>query len=168
MNMTNWPRYLVAGVLLLPSVAFAQTAAMPSKPDFTAMKYFTGSWTCTTTKSTNLKRVGTTSKWVNAIDPTGYWLVLANETGKTYLTYDAKTSRWVSQYLGNTGDYGTQTSPGWAGNTLVVKDAVNSGGDPLGTLTMTKISESEYTAHYAAAMPKGGYSDEASCVKTAS
>ena len=140
--------YLFTAVLLTQSIGVVQATAAAPKPDLSSMNYFVGSWTCKRTKNPDKSRIGTTLHFTVANDSAGAWMVVNGSQGKTYVTQDPKTKRWISEFVGSNGDYGAGESMGWSGNTMVWKDTITSGGDPLGSQTFTKTSATSYTSNY--------------------
>lgn len=139
----------------LTATRLAGAQTVPPKPDFSPMRYFVGSWTCTHLKNPDPVLINTTFAFTGAMDPGGYWELLAFRAGQLNITYDSRTKQWVFVYLGNGGDYGLLTTDGWHGNTLTLKDVVNAGGEPLGSATFTKLSNSQYRAAYTVKTSKG-------------
>ena len=90
------------------------------KPDFTAMKFLIGSWTCSNVSS---RRPGPfTTTEVYSMDPTGYWLLRADTTqtaswiptvghGQTRYTFDSGTKRWVRISTSDNGGFSVATAP---------------------------------------------------------
>jgi hypothetical protein len=64
-------------------------------------------------------------------------------TSDTYYTYDPQMKKFVSVNLDDFGGYGIASSPGWNGNTMVWTDRSALDGS-VGTVTITKVSDSEY------------------------
>ena len=154
---------LVAG-LLGTAPGYAQT--INPKPDFSAMKYFLGSWTCTHVHSPNPALINTTFAFTGAMDPGGYWELLAFTAGQLNITYDPKTKQWVFVYLGNGGDYGLLMTDGWHGDSLTLKDVIDSGGEPLGVASFKKLNPIQYTASYTVKTAKGTDRYEEFCRRT--
>ncbi|MDQ6770654.1 MAG: hypothetical protein M3Z54_11790 [Gemmatimonadota bacterium] len=130
----------------------------PAKPNFSAMNFQLGTWTCSSQSSRRPAPYITTS--VTTIDPSGYWMVTKSETAKTswapaalatdWVTYDADTHRWVDINTGDYGGYGATTSPGWNGNTIVWTDPLfKAGMDAMAVTptTTTKDSDTKTTSH---------------------
>jgi hypothetical protein len=132
---------------------------MPPKPDFSAMKFLLGTWSCSIKSSR--RPAAYTTITTNSIDPTGYWMVGKDTTqkmswfpyetnGTDMTTYDADAHRWVDVYTGDQGGYGVTTSPGPKGNTIVWTDALFT--PTKNTLAetptiVTKVSNSKTTAY---------------------
>ena len=169
MNQLRLVGLVTALVLAAPGGTAAQTAPAP-KPDFSSLAFFNGNWTCTRTKSPNPKRVGSTYRFMAALDPSGYWqtyrVVEGDVATDGHLTYDATAKAWTFLYVSSTGDYGVATSPGWTGTTMVYKDVLNGGGAPLGSSTFTKTSDTALTREYAVTTPTGTLTYTSSCVKS--
>jgi hypothetical protein len=156
---------LVLAVLVTGVVASAAgsgiestPAPLPPKPDFSSMKFLSGTWTCTTKSSRRPASFVVTSS--AGMDPTGYWMVTKSLSHKVswapydihstdLVTYDAGSHRWVDIYTDDQGGYNVATSPGWNGNSIVWTDAViTTQGNVASTTptTITKVSDSKTTA----------------------
>jgi hypothetical protein len=155
----------LAFAVLATSVASAQMASSSSTNPF-ANDYFNGTWTCTTTKDPDKKMVGKSETMTTAAVGK-HWQRITLPEGQIWITRDPKLKKYVSEYIGDDGSYGMGETTGWTGNTLVVKDTVNAGNAPLGVLTFTKKSASEYTNTYVVKTPKGTMTSEGTCKKKA-
>jgi hypothetical protein len=149
-----------------PAVAPAQTPPGPPKPDLSPMTFFLGSWSCNISSSPNPKRLGMLSKAAVALDPGGYWLQQTTEHGTSFITWDAKKQLWAFIGVGAAG-YGVGTSPGWTGDTLLVSDAYNSGDEPLGSTTFTRVGDTAFNVTYTVPGP-APVSETQACTKAAS
>ena len=144
-----WRASLVLALLIaMMSVASAKT-------DFRPMSYFVGNWLCKYMVNPDSSLVGKTFTFSGTMDPAGYWEVLNLENGTLNVTRDAATKQWVFVYTGYGGDYGVLMTSGWHGNTLVLKDVVDSGGAPLGSTTFTRSSDRQYSATYTVSTAHG-------------
>jgi hypothetical protein len=172
--------FLVALAMLAlasPLVASAQTATpVPdAKPDLTPMMYLVGSWTC---HSQNPARPGDrveSQVWRVTMD--GRYLqghvespsfdAMRSRTivEEDYLTFDPVMKKWVLVAVDNFGGYGISTSPGYTGNTAVWTDTVTSGGNPPGTATFTKTSDTKTTFVFTNPTPKGQSRITGTCTK---
>lgn len=130
----------------------------PPKPDFSSMNFNLGSWTCSTQSARRPAPYITTI--VTTMDPSGYWMVSKSTTAKSawapmarttdWITWDADTHRWIDLTVGDYGAYGTQTSPGWVGNSMTWTDMLfKPGADVIAVtpVTTTKVSDSNLTQH---------------------
>ena len=153
-------------IVAAATIAFAATSPTiestpipgPPKPDFSAMKFLLGNWTCSTKSSRRPSAYTTTS--TASIDPTGYWMVTKSVQHKTswvpqdlsatdMTTYDADAHRWVDVLTGDWGGYNVSTSPGWHGISMVWTDAVISPQGNVASTTptiVTKVSDTKTTA----------------------
>src|SRR5579864_2797997 len=105
-------------IVAAATIAFAATSPTiestpipgPPKPDFSAMKFLLGNWTCSTKSSRRPSAYTTTS--TASIDPTGYWMVTKSVQHKTswvpqdlsatdMATYDSDAHRWVDVLTGD-------------------------------------------------------------------
>jgi hypothetical protein len=136
--------FFFAFVALLGSPA---QSAPSTKPDFAAFAFLEGSWSCTIVRDADAKSIGQNYPFVVTADPSGFWFVATTPHTKRYLGYDSTTKKWSTTALTTDGKSYADTSPGWSGNTIVFTDAFNSDGSPLGSTTLTKVSEHEYTMH---------------------
>lgn len=149
--------------ILASSAASAQMNASPSSNP-SAIDYFDGAWACTTTKDPDKKMVGKTET-VTTSAVGKHWQKTTFTGGQVWVTYDQKLKKYVSEFIGDDGSYGMGEASGWTGNTFVVKDTLNSGNQPLGTLTFTKKSATEYTNAYVVQTPKGTMVSGGTCTK---
>lgn len=158
-------------------VASAQNATpVPDpKPDLSSQMYLVGTWTC---HSKNPDRPGDrveTDTWRLSLD--GRYLQEHTESPsfdpmrsrtiveENYMTYDPAVKKWVTISVDNFGSYGMSTSPGPTGNTMVWTDTVSSGGNPLGSATITKNSDTKTSFVYTAPSPKGPTKITGTCTK---
>lgn len=160
------------------SLALAQTATpVPDlKPDLSPQMYLVGTWTC---HSKNPDRPGDrveTDTWRLSLD--GRYLQEHTESPsfdpmrsrtiveENYVTYDPVVKKWVFISVDNFGGYGVSTSPGYTGNTIVWTDTVSSGGNPLGSATITKNGDTKTTFVYTSPSPKGPTKITGTCTKS--
>lgn len=115
-------------------------APKPAKPDFSAMMFLNGSWTCSTKSARRPAPYITTN--TTSIDPSGYWQVTKSTVkamawfpyptqGTDWVTYDSSTNRWVDVFQGDFGGYGVSTSPGWSGDSSTWTDALFKPGTDI-------------------------------------
>ena len=143
---------LVSALLLVSGrAALAQTA--PSA--LASMGFFNGAWTCKRLSSPDKTAIGTTFAFRGNVEQGGNWEMLAFSDGQLNVSYDPILKRFVFLYLGNAGEYGVFTSPGWKNNVLRLSEAVTSDGERLGAATFTRRSPSVFTSSYAMPTPKG-------------
>jgi len=156
---------LVVASLALGSVALAdatpgvETTPIPvnTKPDWSAMKFYLGTWHCSTKSSRRPSAYETTETY--AMDSTGYWMVLRTAYAKIawatlaasvdMYTYDVQQKRWVDVMTDDQGNYDVSYSPGWKGATIVWTDTLfTPGPDIIATTptTWTKVSDSKRTS----------------------
>lgn len=136
----------------------APTYPVPVKPDFSSMKFLTGTWKCAS-HSERRGNEATLSTITYTMAPDGYFMksltkspkVSYSAVGSTttdWYTYDNDAKRWIDITVGSYGAYGYSTSTGWSnGRMLWGADSFLPNGDytsSTGTL-MTKISETKYT-----------------------
>lgn len=144
---------LIVG-LAAPTVSVAQTgpAATPvpqTTPDFSSMMFLTGTWTCTQQvrgkqrPDTSTTTIGLNGMWMVSqdsappFDQYRTWTV----TGTGYTGYDSTVKQWVTLGVDGGGNYGTQSSPGWNGNTITWTGKGLDGS--TFTDDITKISDTE-------------------------
>lgn len=142
-------------VTFTASAALAQTmeatpVPAPPKPDFSAMKYFLGSWTCTT-KSAR-RPTPQVSMSVDTLDPGGRWLVAKSVNLPTswypyksneldMYTYDPGAKRWVDVETDTLGGYDVSASPGWKGATMVWTDLTFAPEGDVTSATATTLKK---------------------------
>ena len=139
------------------------TSAAPAAGDTSSLSFFTGTWSCKTTKSSDPKKIGQIEP--NTVTMTKTWSKVQFPGGAVYVTRDVKLNKTVDVFVGDDGSYGIQRAPGWAGDKLVFADIVNSGGDPLGTETITKVNATTFTNNYTVKTPSGSRVFEQACTK---
>ncbi|MBV8638199.1 MAG: hypothetical protein JO322_08955 [Candidatus Eremiobacteraeota bacterium] len=163
MAFKRWLFALGASVLfLMPVAGVAQTMEstpipLPGKPDFSAMQFMVGTWSCRTTSSRRPAPYISTSTYT--MSPDGWWLNETtvqnpvpwfNQRVTSYdkFTYDSDTKRWIDMTYGDMGTYGLTTSTGWNGNAMVWHDANFAPGADVKSasdLTVTKVSSGKMT-----------------------
>lgn len=135
------PRALVAVAVLLaaamPSYAPAQVESTPipmvHKPNFSAMEFMIGTWTCSIRSARRPAPYITTSTYT--MDPNGWYI---DETSVTNpmkwfssqskliqydkITWDTTTHRWADVSYDNQGGYGLLFASAWKGNKIVWHD----------------------------------------------
>ncbi len=154
---------LCACVVLTSGLGLAQTMestpipAVP-KPNFSSMNFMIGTWSCSTKSSRRPAPYLTTATYTAS--PDGWWIDETSVTNpvawfphKTSnydkITFDATTNRWVDVSYGDLGAYGSSTSHGWNGDSIVWHDlsfAPNSDVKSESDTTVTKNSETRMTA----------------------
>ncbi len=144
---------LLVALLLLFSgrAASAQTPAT----GMAALSFFNGAWTCKRLSSSVKSEIGTTFAFTGNVEQGGNWELLAFPDGQLNVSYDPILKRFVFLYLGNTGEYGVFTSPGWKSNVLRLTETMTSDGERPGSATFTRRSPSVFTSSYAVPAPKG-------------
>jgi hypothetical protein len=141
---------------------------VPPKPNFSSMEFLIGTWVCTESNTRRATAYGSTI--TNTMDPSGYWMHTKTvnhatsfdrhpTTGTDMITYDSSSSRWVDVSTDTEGGYGTSTSTGWNGDTIVWRPigmtSVGSGNVvSSGDTTTTKVSNTKYT--YAGTFKESG------------
>jgi hypothetical protein len=148
---------------LLPAAAAPSYG--PPKPDFAPMTYFVGLWNCTRLKSPDPTLVGTKFSYAGATDSGGYWEVMDLQNGRINITRDAQKGLWTFIYLGNGGDYGVMTTPGWSGKTLTLTEVLTYGRAPQGQASFTKLSDAKFRINYTARGASGMEQDETECTR---
>lgn len=136
--MTKQSKSLFSAGVLAAALCFAVAA---SKADPTpaqqnaGMSPFIGSWTCVSNVSAmgpNMPAHTETDTMTFDSALGGAWLhqryVGQAYTGESYFHYDKTTSSWVSVGVDNMGGYGTETSTGMNGNTMVFEGPYNFSG----------------------------------------
>lgn len=152
----------VALATVIPSYAVAQVESTPipapRKPNFSAMQFLIGTWTCSTKSARRPAAYVTTSTY--AMDPTGYWIEETSTTNTTSwisrklsvydkITYDPDTKRWVDVLYGDGGGYGLSFSNGWEGNKMSWHDVAFAPGPDISSQTdnvNTKVSNTKMTS----------------------
>jgi hypothetical protein len=144
---------LLAAVLLL-SLGHA-ASAQSSDSGLAPMSFFNGAWTCKRLSHPDKTAVGTQFAFNGSLERGGSWELLQFSDGQLNASYDPILKRFVFLYLGNTGEYGMFTSPGWKNGVLRLSEAVTSDGERLGAATFTRHGASVFTSSYAAPTSKG-------------
>ena len=156
-------RLFVAAALMAaaaPSLAGAQVESTPipapGKPNFSAMNFLIGTWTCSTKSSRRPAAYSMVSTYT--MDPTGYWIEETSTTNKTSwspkltimdkYTYDPDTHRWADVTYGDQGTFGLAFSSGWDGSKIIWHDVSFAPGPNVtaqSNVTNTKVSDGKYT-----------------------
>lgn len=164
---------LTAALALLTACAIAraqiETTPVPltPKPNFSAMMFLTGNWTCSVRSSRRPSAYVTTS--TAAISADGYWLVTRTTThtaswiprsymSEDRITYDPSTSRWVDIEYDEEGGYDLSASSGWHGNTIVWNDLSYPHSDATAMdnpTTLTRVSATRTSAYNTFREPGG-------------
>lgn len=149
-----------------PVVTTAQTAAAPTpvpvpRPDFSAMNFLLGTWTCTqplrgkTRSETDVYTMSSDGMWMvdAATSPPfdQYRTVPQNST--TYLTYDPTIKQWVNVYYDNLGGYAIASASGWQGSTASWSAKGLDG--TVVTDVITKVSDTQTSDANTSTDPKG-------------
>ena len=152
---------IICAVFAAPSVACAQVestpAPMPSKPNFSSLRYLVGTWSCSTKSSRRPKAYPYTMTFT--MDPGGWWRDAKTVTpGMAWFphaatdydkyTYDPSAKRWVDVSYGDYGSYGLATSAGpsatrivWHAYGFVPAEGIKSMSDT----TFVKVSNTKTT-----------------------
>ncbi|MFY9719399.1 MAG: hypothetical protein WAK16_07120 [Candidatus Cybelea sp.] len=171
---------LMVAFAVVPSVSSAQpspasTPVPMQKPDFSSMMFLAGTWTCTqmlrgkSRPDTSTTTVGMDGMWMVSQDSAPpfdqYRTVTIN--GTNYLTYDPTIKQWVGIGVDSGGGYGTESSPGWQGNTMT---STGKGLDGTTfTDVLTKVSDTKTIDQNTATDPQGKTTKATiTCMKTAS
>jgi hypothetical protein len=148
---------LCTGSFAAPTIESTPVPA-PAKPDWSGMKFMTGTWSCSTKSARRPAAYITTV--VTTMDPSGYWMISKSSTAKTswapaasqtdWYTWDPDAHRWVDVTVGDFGGYDTQTSPGWKGSSIVWTDALfvaTKDVSAASPVTIMKVSDTKMTGH---------------------
>lgn len=166
------------------SAAQAQTAPptpipVPKKPNFAAMAFYVGTWTCTAKNSRRPTPQVSTETY--SMDPTGYWMVGQQITkatswapwspkGTDWITWDGDAKRWVDLYTDDHGAYDLAYTKGWVNGTAVWHDLAftpNPNAQSVTDFTVKKVSSSKITFSYGFTTGKGrAVSVSGSCMKS--
>ncbi|MGB8520132.1 MAG: hypothetical protein WCD38_08200 [Candidatus Tumulicola sp.] len=158
---------LAAGFAAAP---VATTAQMPSatptpvpitKPDFSPMNFYMGTWTCTqplrggTRSETDVYTMSNDGMWMidTATSPPFDAYRTVPQNSMTYMTYDPTVKQWVQVFMDNFGGYGMGSSSGWQGN-AATWSATGLDGTKVGDV-VTKISETQTTDANTITDPQG-------------
>ena len=127
---------------------------MPGQPNFSAMRFMLGTWTCSVKSARRPAAYIVTSTYT--LDPNGWYInetsvtkpmswfaARSNQTTYDKITYDSTTRRWVDVSYDNQGGYGLSFSRGWNGNTIAWHDVSFAPSSDIRSQTdnvMTKVS----------------------------
>jgi hypothetical protein len=183
MQLLRGALLLLAALVAVNSGVFAQVESSPvpiaAKPDFTAMMFMTGSWSCSVLSARRPGPYIVTS--TTSVSPDGYWLVTQNTVHKASwipkefvsidkMTYDPSTNQWVDITTDELGGYDLSTSPGWNGNQIVWTDVTYPKTNATAVnnpTTVTKMSDTKTTAENTFKEPGGRVvSVKTTCNKT--
>lgn len=141
----------VSGFVTIPAaVAAAPTPVPVTRPDFSSMRFMSGTWTCTSIvrgknrPDTSTTTIGLDGAYMISHDvapPFDRYRTQAVRTD-TYMTYNPRTHQWLSFNMDNFGGYLVTTSPGWNGNTMINTTLYSQDGT-TGTATTTKLSDTQ-------------------------
>jgi hypothetical protein len=146
---------LVLALATLLGAVEATPIPRDRKPDFTALNFQVGTWTCMVDSSRRPRPFAMTA--TTTISPDGYWLVTKTITGKVpwnpiaiantdYITYDRTTSRWIDISMDDYGAYDVSASAGWSGNSIVWTELVYQrlhGLTSTHQRTLTKVNDTK-------------------------
>jgi hypothetical protein len=128
-------------------------------PALKSLEFYVGSWSC---KGTNYAADGKVEKtWEARLEVVpvldGKWLSVqmigpGMNRSAEHKGYDAEKKRWVHVYVGNDGGWGTMTSDGWTGSSMVFLDPE----DASGYAKFTKIDERTYSHGVTVKTEQGG------------
>lgn len=138
------PAVVAAAVLALSTPGIAQPA-----PGLRAMNFFVGEWHCKRLANPDASVIGTVFAFRGTVERADSWIVLAFDDGQIDITVDPVTKRSIFIYLGNGGEYGLLSGPGWQRNALHLSDTVSADGLGLGTVTFMRRSADVFTSSYA-------------------
>ncbi len=169
--MKRAPAFLAIPVAVIAgSAALAQApAAVPTvpvpAPQMAQLNYFVGIWSCVGAQPFSVfgDDHEIQALAVAIMDLGGFWLQLKFTELKTgdnehpgawtyQIGYDASGKRYVATWNDNFGGWGTQTSPGWDGNKLVLTGTYVVNGQQMAArdtfeqankTTMSHLSELE-------------------------
>jgi hypothetical protein len=139
--MTKLSKRLFSAGVLAAALCFAVAASKADTPkpaqQNAGMSAFLGTWTCISNVSAmgpNMPAHTETDMLTFESALGGAW-VHQRYVGKAYSDelyyhYDKATSSWISVGMDNIGGYGTETSSGMSGNTMVFEGPYNFGGKP--------------------------------------
>lgn len=146
----KFPAFVAAAMLALSAAGAAQTPAA----GLHAMNFFVGAWRCKRLANPDASLVGTVFAFRGTLERADSWIVLAFDDGQIDITVDAVTKRSIFIYLGNGGEYGLLSGPGWKDNALHLIDSVTSDGQTSGAATFTRRSAGVFTSSYVVRTPK--------------
>jgi hypothetical protein len=164
--------FAAAAALLAPAYASAQVESTPipttGKPNFSAMEFLIGTWSCSTKSSRRPTAFHTTITY--ALDSTGYWINQSSTTNPVSwvptpavatdrITYDATTKRWIDVNYDNQGGYGLSVSKGWDGDRISWHDvsfAPTADISSQSSTVTTKVSATKETSESAFTEAKTG------------
>lgn len=139
-----------APALSVAAPASAPTPVPVTRPDFSSMKYFLGTWTChQMLRGKNRPDTSTTAIGLDGAYMVSHDTAPAFDKYRTqaiytdgYTTYNAAKHNWVTFTMDSFGGYSVSTSPGWNGNTLTTTLVMTQDGT-TGSDTLTKISSTQ-------------------------
>lgn len=143
------------------AVAAAPTPVPVPHPDFSAMNFLLGTWTCAqplrgkTRSETDVYTMSSDGMWIvdTATSPPFDQYRSIPQNGTTYMTYDPTIKQWVTVYYDNLGGYGIESTSGWQGSAA----AWNGKGLDGSTVSdvITKVSDTETSDANTATDPQG-------------
>jgi hypothetical protein len=146
------------------AIAAVPTPVPNAAPDFSSLNFLLGTWQCHQNvpgRPGDRKETDTYSMsydgWQmkdHAVSPPFDKYRTRDDVNDTYTTYDSMLKLWVSQTVGNFGEYGLASSPGWVGSTMTWSGMGLDGTTFRGTVT--KVSDSKYTYKNYGNTKKGG------------
>ncbi|GAC1539009.1 MAG: hypothetical protein NVS2B17_13740 [Candidatus Velthaea sp.] len=144
------PFTVLTAVFSLLAMPVGVTAAPAPDRALEPLAFFNGSWTCTESPAkgksyTYASHVGPTEdgqfqQWRSILPPVSRPYISTD-----YLRWNARQKVIVDFGMSNRGDYYSQSSPGWHGNTIVFRFTMQSDGGALGTQTFHRVSPTAYT-----------------------
>ena len=147
-----------AVLLLAASSALAQQAPKPA-PEMSQVKYIAGSWSCSgdapagpfgpahKTKSSLALKSDLDGFWYNGMMTE---MKTASNTqpvkGMLHVGYEPAGKQYVMVWVDNFGNWSTEMSPGWQGDTMVWTGDMMAMGEKAGARdTFVKKSDTEFT-----------------------
>jgi hypothetical protein len=141
---------LALAAALLPSLALAQIEStpipLPSRPDFSSMRFMLGTWTCAVKSARRPAAYIVTSTYT--MNPNGWYIDETSTTTPTKwfssqnrltaydkITWDSTTHRWVDVLYDNQGGYGLSFSKGWMLSTITWHDVSFAPTDDVSSQT---------------------------------
>lgn len=139
------------------------------------MNFYVGTWSCTqplrgkTRPETDVYSMSNDGMWLvdqSTAPPFDQYRTVP-QNGMTYLSYDPTVKQWVSTGIDSLGGYGTQSSPGWQGNTIMWSGKGLDGS--TFTDEITKVSATQTTDNSTTTDPQGKVTKVTiTCTKSAS
>ncbi|MGD0473801.1 MAG: hypothetical protein ABSB70_11400 [Candidatus Velthaea sp.] len=135
----------------------APAYSMPVRPDFSAMNFLFGTWSCTTKSARRPTPVASTDTY--ELDPTGYYVKYESKSDPVpwanfpqsihqMITYDSELKQWAAVLTSDTGDYGLFMSAGWKDGKMIWHPVNNTPYLDIAStsdFTLTKVSDTHTT-----------------------